>query len=1673
MLVEKQKSCQFRNGGTIYYNPSMSAIGIKIASVMRGLALIACAKSCFVPMKNHFLLIFMALLMGFGAVESFAQISSEPIIPVSLGYVNMKIEPRYFAHSPPPTKPAFYTWGNKTPRTLPPGLTLNQLGVLSGMPSKNGTYTFIVVCKNASALVASQSYTVKIETKEFPSITTSGTLIEGTMDVPYVNGTERVIFGAKDGIKFLPTRDKPTGYNWSLSWGKIPTGMTFNTVGALSGIPRLDPKLSGNFTQHQTFTFNITATDAVLGNNTKTFSLKINPPVPPTIVTDCPLPEGLELYPYANVYLKATSGKKEYKWSVGPSTNTVPLNAFNRFPDGLILSSAGTIYSKPTLPGLFVFRLKVTDANGLTAEKECRINIRPAPEICTDKLFECASVGDDAGCFPMCAQGGGLPYTWSATGLPPALTIDSTTGKICGNFTQAGNFTANITVRESFKGNTANKSFPIVVKPKLEITTNSPLPWGIVGRSYPATASLSPVKIEAKGGWPPYKMWKVVLGKLPDGLTLDPVSGIIGGTPILKGSYKFTVQVIDSCGKVALKEFVIDIYDPITLPTPPIPCLTVNKTFSTTLTASGGLNPLSWQLVSSSSPLYTVTSAGPTTATLAGTPSLNGTVSLVVRVTDANTPPYSEDFTLNYSALSEVKITSACPPAECTSGKLIAAVPLTATGGNGNYTWSKHDAVNNPWPTGLDIRDNKIQGTPVLSSNTTNYTIACKVTDSCGNTDNKTCPIIIYPALSYSMSSNLNCLYNGLTLNATQLFSVSGGKPPYSYSPPANLPSNLVLSASGFLSGTINATGNFSISTSITDNLGNSKSANCSLTIYPKLEITTNSTLKDAYFLINYSQNLTVSGGKGPYKWKMTAISPANDEYGNFTLSESGVFQGRSIIKQGQVTFNATIEDACGQTESKSFHLEIKKYCLEELYVVIEYFKGGHGCNYAEFKVFANNDEIGVATTNNSDGSAPNVDYKSWVRYTTCNSTKDSTKISLANTEGIQNGWRVSGVGIASNTTITDVSNGTLSINATQTQNGSLLRFEKTVLLGNCTAAKNSKTITCEIIPVNAVKGMRLLSSDDNEIAPGGAYITSIESANKTIYLSKNASYNGTLSNVVASPPLAFIQPHVFSTESASRYNRIFLTGDDLVNAALQKNGTISIKALCNYGSCHTSGVGTLSIYTGNGTLLESCTVTKNSTEISCSSTAHLLPGMTIRGGGIPDGAIVNEIMDGGKKFVISKKALDSKTGLDCIATGAWSVIGGDFPGNFTINCTINGSKIICSNSTKYLHPGMLISGNGISVASKIVSVSSQNFTVSQNASANSSVVLNVTSGNVSAAKGNLLTLHTASGAEMRLNTPIDVDLGCQVNKDNLILLAESIYAMNNTSIKSVEPRIIASRTLTQSLMVCVPLNSIPLSLNSTELKSNNLIKKSSFKIANFEITNAQYADFLNAIAKTNLKNLYSPLMANIGIHKNSNKGPVSYSVDASLEDYPVAYVSWFDAARYANWMANGKPTGAQSPTTTENGVYNLGASSIVRNAINPNTGKSPTFWLLNESEWYTSAYLKSDATALWAYPTQSNTAPDANGSNPANLANFGSVFGETTPVGFFDQCPGPFGTFDQGGNVREWTESLDTSSGAPMRIIRGGSWADPASSMRADESHVADPTLEDDKTGFRIGGAP
>ena len=98
-------------------------------------------------------------------------------------------------------------------------------------------------------------------------------------------------------------------------------------------------------------------------------------------------------------------------------------------------------------------------------------------------------------------------------------------------------------------------------------------------------------------------------------------------------------------------------------------------------------------------------------------------------------------------------------------------------------------------------------------------------------------------------------------------------------------------------------------------------------------------------------------------------------------------------------------------------------------------------------------------------------------------------------------------------------------------------------------------------------------------------------------------------------------------------------------------------------------------------------------------------------------------------------------------------------------------------------------------------------------------------------------------------------------------------------------------------------------------------------------------------------------------ISRSGSSGTYTYAVMNSTGNRPITYVSWFDCARFSNWMSNGRPSGAQNSTTTENGAYNVnGATSgnaVGVNATNPNTGLAPTYRMPLENEWYKAAYYR------------------------------------------------------------------------------------------------------------------
>jgi formylglycine-generating enzyme required for sulfatase activity len=262
------------------------------------------------------------------------------------------------------------------------------------------------------------------------------------------------------------------------------------------------------------------------------------------------------------------------------------------------------------------------------------------------------------------------------------------------------------------------------------------------------------------------------------------------------------------------------------------------------------------------------------------------------------------------------------------------------------------------------------------------------------------------------------------------------------------------------------------------------------------------------------------------------------------------------------------------------------------------------------------------------------------------------------------------------------------------------------------------------------------------------------------------------------------------------------------------------------------------------------------------------------------------------------------------------------------------------------------------------------------------------------------------------------------------------------------------------------------------------------YQMGKFEVTAGQYTEFLNAVARADTYGLYDTNMGDVAngwgcnIQRAGTPGIYTYSVAPDWANRPVNWLTWGDAARFCNWLTRGQPTGSQDLTTTEDGSYYLngemsraGLLAVTRKTV----AEGGRYYIPTVNEWYKAAYHKNDGVTgnYWDYATATNSVPSniLINPDPGNNANFlqpsytigGPYF--RTPVGEFENSASPYGTFDQGGNVSEWTEEVlfGTSRG-----IRGGSFYDGSNYMRADLWHAAwDPASPLDGFGLRIVAVP
>jgi formylglycine-generating enzyme required for sulfatase activity len=270
------------------------------------------------------------------------------------------------------------------------------------------------------------------------------------------------------------------------------------------------------------------------------------------------------------------------------------------------------------------------------------------------------------------------------------------------------------------------------------------------------------------------------------------------------------------------------------------------------------------------------------------------------------------------------------------------------------------------------------------------------------------------------------------------------------------------------------------------------------------------------------------------------------------------------------------------------------------------------------------------------------------------------------------------------------------------------------------------------------------------------------------------------------------------------------------------------------------------------------------------------------------------------------------------------------------------------------------------------------------------------------------------------------------------------------------------------------------------------------YKIGKYEVTNAQYCAFLNAklpniadpetgsLLPSDIHGLYAPEMETkvYGGINYSPDNPVGakFSPKPGFADRPVNYVRPYDALRFINWLQNGQGNGdTETGTfTMRQGGPNSGTLTIVDTATRAQWAAGTTsHWVLpSADEWFKAAYHKNDGVTgdYWLYPTRSDSPPGRDMSektNPGNNANYYADGGPypidsgafyTTKVGEFELSQGPYGTFDQAGNVLEWHDW--STKGMQM----GSSFDWPDSSMTANSNVWLGSEDEQQCVGFRVG---
>lgn len=341
--------------------------------------------------------------------------------------------------------------------------------------------------------------------------------------------------------RFIRATGGTRPYNFSTNPADLPNGLSLDAnTGEISGTISDTPG---------TFTFNVTVTDDNGDAISRDYSIVV-----------------WEVAPTFDVQTMDDAVEDDiYSYNLSVSDGTTPFVftiTAGSLPTGLTLNaSTGEVAGTPAVgqAGSYPITFKVTDAHGRFDTINLTLVVHDDLVITTASPITHGVVGD-AYSVAVAAAGGEAPYTFTVSKgpLPDGLTLDSD-GTLHGTPTTPDTaFDFEIQVEDA-NGFTQVKGFLMDIwEPAPNITTTT-LPDGTQGVAYSQT-------VDVDDGTAPFSF--SIAGTLPSGLSLDPDTGEISGTPDTVEDSTFTIGVEDAHGRTDAQSLTISIKSPAVPPVP-------------------------------------------------------------------------------------------------------------------------------------------------------------------------------------------------------------------------------------------------------------------------------------------------------------------------------------------------------------------------------------------------------------------------------------------------------------------------------------------------------------------------------------------------------------------------------------------------------------------------------------------------------------------------------------------------------------------------------------------------------------------------------------------------------------------------------------------------------------------------------------------------------------------------------------------------------------------------------------------------------------------------------------------------------------------------------------------------------------------------------------------------